>query len=323
MKILVIRLSSIGDIVLTTPIVRCLYHQKQDVKIHYLCKPSYLNILQSNPYINQVHVFDKQDTQLISSLCSEKFDYIVDLQNNKYSRRLCRQMNVLHATFPKLNLRKWILVNFKINLMPDKHVVDRYFEALKPVGVINDGKGLDYFLTELQRHDFTDLHLPEVYIAIAVGSKHITKQMPKDKLLSICEKISIPIVFLGDENDEETAKFIINRLDKPMYNLCGKLTLSLSAACIEKASHVLTGDTGLMHIAAAFNKRIISVWGNTVPAFGMYPYMPENKNRYVIIEKKKLYCRPCSKLGFKRCPHGHFKCMRDLMVEEIVKHINN
>jgi len=84
----------------------------------------------------------------------------------------------------------------------------------------------------------------------------------------------------------------------------------------------LTGDTGLMHVAAALGQRIVSVWGNTVPAFGMYPYMPNQTEKYVIIENKHLKCRPCSKLGYTRCPHFHFNCMKSLSVDEIVSFLN-
>jgi ADP-heptose:LPS heptosyltransferase len=64
-----------------------------------------------------------------------------------------------------------------------------------------------------------------------------------------------------------------------------------------------------MHIAAALRKPIVSIWGNTIPEFGMYPYFPMNSARSVISEVKDLHCRPCSKLGFKKCPKQHFKCM--------------
>ncbi len=321
MKILLIRLSSIGDIVLTTPLIRCLFFQVKDAELHYLCKSSYTEILESNPYLKKIHAFQKNDKLLIENLRAEKFDYIVDLQNNKHSLKLCRHLGVDYATFPKLNIKKWILVNFKINLLPDIHVVDRYFEAVRLLGVINDGKGLEYSISEKDKHNFLKLNLPKEYIAIAVGSNHITKQIPKDKLLYICQKTTLPIVFLGDKNDYETAAFIMHQLEKPSYNLCGEVNLQVSAACVENARCLLTGDTGLMHVGAAFGQRIISVWGNTVPAFGMYPYMPENKDKYVIIEHTCLRCRPCSKLGYKRCPLGHFKCMNDLDVHEIVKYI--
>lgn len=322
MKVLIIRLSSIGDIVLTTPIIRCVYNQIKDVEIHCICKTPFMELLTSNTYIHHVHGFDKQDKQLIQKLKSEQFDFVVDLQNNRHSRKICRELQLKQHTFPKLNSKKWLLVNFKINLMPDIHLVDRYFEAVKDIHIINDGKGLDFFLLEENEIAYQVLNLPKEYLAIAVGSKHVTKQIPKEKLVEICRKSQLPVVFLGDKHDEQTAHYVENRLDERSYNLCGKLSIRMSAICIEKAHCLLTGDTGMMHIAAAFNKKIISVWGNTVPAFGMYPYMPNSQDKYIIIEDKQLRCRPCSKLGYKRCPHFHFKCMKNLSTDEVVSYIN-
>ena len=322
MKVLFIRLSSIGDIVLTTPLVRCVNQQKANVEIHYLCKESYRLLLSSNPYIHKLHGFTKEDKTLKERLKDEKYDYVIDLQHNHHSKAICRYLKVPHRSFPKLNIRKWILVNFKINILPKVHIVDRYFKALEDLKVNNDNKGLNFFISDKDLHQIQKEDLPEVFIAVAVGSKHNTKQLPKEKLLEICQQTDIPFVFLGDEKDTATVEYIQANLLKPSYNYCGKLNLQESAFCVSKATIILSGDTGLMHIAAALNKPLITVWGNTVPAFGMFPYMPTNKDKYLIIENKKLLCRPCSKLGFKRCPLGHFKCMQSLSVDEIVACLN-
>ncbi len=322
MKVLFIRLSSIGDIVLTTPLIRCVYNQLKDVEIHYVSKTSFVDILLPNVYVHRVHGFDKNDKSLFERLKNEQFDFVVDLQNNRHSRKICRYLNCKQHTFPKVNVKKWLLVNFKINIMPDIHVVDRYFEALKDLHIVNDNKCLDFFLAKNDYAAYESLGLPPVYIAIAVGSKHYTKQIPRDTLLEICQKCTLPIVLLGDSNDVETAHFLESQLKEKPYNLCGKLSIRMSAVCIEKCTCLLTGDTGLMHVAAALGQRIVSVWGNTVPAFGMYPYMPNQKEKYVIIENTHLKCRPCSKLGYKHCPHFHFKCMKSLSADEIVSYLN-
>ncbi|MDD2621510.1 MAG: glycosyltransferase family 9 protein [Bacteroidales bacterium] len=322
MKILFIRLSSIGDIVLTTPLIRCVYQQIDKVEIHYVCKESFHEILDANPYIHKLHFFDKHDKLLKAVLKNEKFDYVIDLQRNRHSKAICRYLKVDYATFPKLNIKKWIFVNFKINLMPFVHVVDRYFMALEKLAVSNDHKGLDFFFSEEVRNKIDTLELPEVFVSVAIGSKHKTKQIPKEKLLEICSKTNYPCVFLGDKSDSLTAQYIQEHLRKPSYNLCGKLSVSESAGCLQRAKVLLCGDTGLMHIAAALSKNMITVWGNTVPSFGMYPYIPENPNKFIIIENKTLFCRPCSKLGYKRCPLRHFKCMQTLSVDEVADMLN-
>ena len=105
--------------------------------------------------------------------------------------------------------------------------------------------------------------------------------------------------------------------NKRIYNACGKLNLNQSASVVKQADVLITHDTGLMHIAAAFEKKIVSVWGNTVPEFGMYPYQKEEN--FKIVEVKDLSCRPCSKIGHKKCPKGHFDCMQKIDVDDVVR----
>ena len=321
MKILIIRLSSIGDIVLTTPIVRCVKQQIPASEIHYLCKPAYENLIETNPYIQKIHLLEKENPHFWKELQMEKFDYIIDLQNNYRSRKLSRKLNVPSAHFPKLNREKWLFVNLKINKLPNIHVVDRYFMATKilSVSIENDGQGLDFFIDSMDYKKVNTYNIPQFYVAIALGSKHKTKQLPLPMLIEICKRINQNIVLLGGEKEVEAANYICSQVGKNVSNLCGKLSLRESAACIDLSKILLTGDTGLMHIAAARNKPIVSVWGNTVPVFGMYPYMPQHPEWYHIIENTNLRCRPCSKLGFEKCPKKHFKCMNEIDIELIVK----
>lgn len=316
-------MSSIGDVVLTSPVVRCLKKQLPSVELHFLCKPGMKAVVETNPYIDDVHTFRKDDASLTRRLREETFDYVVDLQKNHYSRRICRQLRLPHATFPKLNLRKLLLVLFKCNCMPDVHIVDRYFRAVERLGVKNDGKGLDFFTEEKDVQELGMFPLPETYIAMAVGSQHATKQIPFEKMDEIIGGSRLPLVLLGDSRDALLAEKLQARYPEHCLNLCGKLSLRASAACVAGAHLVLTGDTGLMHIASAFNKRIVSVWGNTVPDLGMYPYMPLHPENSIIIENTSCACRPCSKLGHSRCPQKHFRCMTDIPSGRIINILNH
>ena len=200
-KILVIRFSSIGDIVLTTPIVRALKQQLKNVEIHYLTKKTNYSLLQNNKYIDKIHLLE--DTDLLKKLRKNKFDYIVDLHNNLRTLKIKAMLGVKSKAFPKLNLKKFLLVNFKINKLPNIHIVDRYFEATSKLGVINDKKGLDFFLQEedFVSPDALPLDFHNGYIAIVVGSKHFTKQMPLNLLTQICKGLDKPIILLGDKHN--------------------------------------------------------------------------------------------------------------------------
>lgn len=327
-KVLVIRFSSIGDIVLTTPVLRCLKQQIPQIEIHYLTKKSFNGILESNPHVSRVHAIEKEiSNEVIQELKAEKFDYIIDLHNNLRSRRVRMALGVKSYSFNKINIKKWLLVKLKLNRMPDVHIVDRYLKTVEPLGAFNDGLGLDYFIPANDEVDTNQiLKIQKPFIAIVIGAKHFTKQLPAKKIIKICEQIKQPIVLLGGKEDEFKANEIIEACkNKNIVSGCGKLNLNQSASVIKQASKVLTNDTGLMHIASSFNKKIISVWGNTVPEFGMYPYLSLKKNTgsSTIIEIKDLSCRPCSKLGYDKCPKGHFKCMNDIDEKSIIELINS
>jgi ADP-heptose:LPS heptosyltransferase len=320
-KILLIRFSSIGDIVLTTPVIRALKSQLK-CELHVLTKKQYAGIYRTNPFVDKVHFFEKELSEVLSELKTRQFDFVVDLQKNLRSLKIKRTLKRPSASFPKLNTQKWLLVNLKINKLPDVHIVDRYFEAVKTLGIVNDNKGLDFFIPD-EAHIKPieiDQRFGKTYIAFAIGGQHFTKMMPAEKVASIISKLDYPVVLLGGKEDvlkgEEIKEVSENKV---VLNAAGKLSLDQSASMIRQAAVVLTNDTGLMHIAAAFNKPIVSLWGNTVPQFGMYPYLPDAKSRSFIAEVSGLKCRPCGKLGFKKCPKGHFKCMLEQDEELIVQ----
>lgn len=312
-KILIIRFSSIGDIVLTTPVIRCIKQQVKDAEIHYLTKKSFKSILEHNPYITKVHVIEKDVNEVIDILKKENFDQVIDLHNNLRSLQVKMKLRKPAVSFKKMNFRKWLIVNFKRRNMILPHVVERYLDAAtKVLNVKNDMKGLDYFIPPYEEVVLSSLPLSHQggYIAFVIGAKHYTKQLPLEKIISICRKLDQPIILLGGKEDLERAEQIEKELGEIIYNACGKYNLNQSASLIRQAKKVITHDTGLMHIAAAFKKEIVSVWGNTVPAFGFTPYLPDERSK--IVEVNDLPCRPCSKIGYAKCPRGHFKCMRDI-----------
>ena len=323
MKILVIRFSSIGDIVLTTPVIRCLKNQIDNVEIHVLTKKKSSSLYKTNPYINKVYEYDDSLKKNIEELKLENYDYIVDLQKNKRSIRVTRALRKPHSSFPKLNFKKFLLTTFKINLIPDIHIVDRYFKAIEKLGVKNDFQGLDFFISEKNDYPLSELseNFQEGYHAFVIGGTYKTKILPAVKIVEIIQKLNEPVILLGGPDDVERANEIISAVSCQLsaISLVGKINLEQSASIVKKAKSVLTNDTGLMHIAAAFHKNIVSVWGNTVPELGMYPYLPNEKEKCHIVECKDVKCRPCSKLGFKECPRKHFNCMIKIDCDTVVE----
>lgn len=322
MKILIIRFSSIGDIVLTTPVIRCLKKTAGlHAEVHYVTKKAYAGIVQNNPYVDMVHVYDDDFGQLAKSLRAEQFDFIADLHNSIRSWRLRLSLKKPSKQFPKLNIQKWLLTAFKINKMPDLHIVDRYFETVRHLGTKNDTEGLDFFIPAAEE-GFADV-IPETfrknYIAFVIGARHATKRLPAGKIADVCKMLSVPVVLLGDHEDRQQGDLVYRACQENVFNACGLISLNQAAFLVKSARLVISHDTGLMHIAAAFKKRIISIWGNTVPEFGMSPYMPGHEKRSAIIDVKGLSCRPCSKIGYEKCPKGHFDCMQKIDTGLVVR----
>lgn len=325
MKFLIVRFSSIGDIVLTTPVIRCLKKQVPGAEIHFLMKDAFRSVVEHNPYIDKLHVLAHSWELMMEELKTEGYDYIIDLHHNLKTIRLKKELGIKAFSFYKLNVQKYIYTSLKINLLPRVHIVDRYLNTVKSFGVKNDGAGLDYFITkeeETRERDIPASHYAG-YIACVIGAAHGTKRWPVHKWKDFCASLDHPVILLGGKEDASRANEIVSVDNVKVYNACGKFSINESADLVKKAKVVVTHDTGLMHIAAAYKRPIISLWGNTVPSFGMYPYYGDNyltgrsQKPFDIIQVNKLWCRPCSKIGYDRCPLGHFKCMEKIEVETV------
>jgi len=311
MKLLIIRFSSIGDIVLTTPVIRCLKLQVKDAEVHFLTKHAFAPILENNPYIDKVISLRFSWELMIHELKQESYDYIIDLHHNLRTLRVKKALGVPAFAFDKLNIQKWLLTALHINRMPNMHIVDRLLKTVSFLGVVNDEKGLDYFIPEKDEVAVTDIPLSHTfgYVAVVIGAALNTKKMPVHLLQKLCISLPYPVILVGGKEDNDAGMAIAAKDPIKIYNACGKFNLNESADLVRNAVAVVTHDTGLMHIAAAFQKRIVSVWGNTVPAFGMAPYYGKTATLHTESEVRNLRCRPCSKIGYKKCPHKHFKCM--------------
>lgn len=306
-KILITRFSSIGDIVLTSPVIRCIRAQLPHAEIHYLTKSAYGELLAHNPHIDKLHLLGDSFDDCMRDLKNEGFSQLIDLHNNLRSRRVAAALGVKRHGFPKLNVEKWLYVNLKWNRMPDRHIVDRYLEACAHLGVVNDGEGLEHHIGPDDSLDPTSIDGlgNAAFIALVVGAKFATKQLPESLLQAVIDRVDAPLLLLGGPEDAELGKRLASNAKGRVVNRCGQLRINQSASLLSRAGVVIAHDTGLMHLAAAYKRPIVSVWGNTVPDFGMYPYLTKEER----MEVKGLSCRPCSKIGYAVCPKGHFNCM--------------
>jgi ADP-heptose:LPS heptosyltransferase len=320
MKILVIRFSSMGDIIYTTPVVRCLKKQLPDAEIHFLTKPAFKYIYDNNPYVDKLLLLKPTLVETISELKAERYDYIIDLHNNLRTTLIKLNLRVKSSTYKKQRIRKWLSLKFNLNLVPPIHLVERYLKTVKFLGVKNDDQLIDYYIKA--NYDLAKLLPPSHqngYIAFVIGATHFTKRMPNQKIISICNNLNVPVVLLGG-NDVKANADEIEANAPNIYNACGVTSLDESVFLVSKATSVVGFDTGLTHIAEAFNVPIASVWGGTVPELlGVQPYMVKD----FLVAGIELSCRPCSKFGLEKCPLGHFKCMNDMPEQPIVDFANH
>jgi ADP-heptose:LPS heptosyltransferase len=314
-KILVIRFSSIGDIVLTSPVVRVLKNQL-GAEVHFLTKSSFFSIVKDNPHIDKVLVLEDSLQTLRKNIRCEDYDYVLDLHNNLRSRMVTLGMGLRLFRLNKLNFQKWIMVNFKLNILPKKHIVERYLETGKTLGLMDDGGGLDFYFSRKENREIP-------FVAVVLGAAHFTKRFPPEKIVGICRLIKSHIILLGGKEEWEVGQWIQNLLPEgKAQNMCGRLSLQESADMVNASKVVVTNDTGMMHIASALGKKMVTIWGNTVPEFGMYPWLRKGEGEFKVFEIKDLSCRPCSKIGFDQCPKGHFQCMQLIDEGEVAKAVN-
>ncbi len=325
-KILVIRFSSIGDIVLTTPVFRCIKKQIPGVELHFVTKLIYKIVTATNPYIDNFFYLENDLKELIYKLKKENYDCVIDLHNNLRSLRIKKALNKRSFSINKLNVEKFLLTNLNINIMPSEHITQRSLDTASPVGISDDGFGLDYFIPEkdiVKQSDIPTSHSAG-FISMVIGATYETKKLPVHKLQELCYKIDHPVILLGGKEDFKDGEAISSVDPVKIYNACGKFNLNESADLVRQSKLVITHDTGLMHIAAALQKPIISIWGNTSPVFGMYPYYGSlSKQQYNLIEVNDLRCRPCSKIGYHHCPLEHFKCMENQDIDAILQIVHD
>ena len=312
-KVLIIRFSSIGDIILTTPVLRCL-KQQTGVEVHYLTKKSFSGLLQNNPYIDTLHCIDKEiGVNLIEKLKAEQFDLIVDLHGNWRSLRIKNVLGVPSKTFAKLNLQKWLLIHLGLDVMSRQHVADRYLGTVAHIGVANDCKGLDYFMAP---ETTVDVDLNKPFIAWSIGGSFSLKKLAVAQVAHVCNKLDLPVFLLGGLQEVDEAGAIIEACDhQNIQNFCGKLSLDETAFLIKNCKILLSNDTGLMHIGVAFKKPIISFWGCTKPSLGFGPYYSASSSIQML---SKISKRPCSKHG-QSCKHNNVGCIKSIDTDEILR----
>lgn len=336
-KTLVLRLSSIGDIILSSPLLRVLRKSAgKDARIDFVVRKEYAELVRYNHHLSFVHEYDVASgfeglKELAKTLYNERYELVVDIHDSirtKFLRAACRSKEAV--VVDKRKFERWLLVNLKRNAYDDAlSVADRYIETVEKYGVKNDGKGLEIFIPDSMLFEISGkmaklrLNEFEKVIGICPGAKHFTKRWQKEKFaeaaVSAAAEFNAKILLFGGENEKGDCNFVADEItkriaEKSVSNFAGEFSLLETAAAMEFCDVVLTNDSGLMHLAAAKQKKVVAIFGSTVREFGFFPYGTEA----IVIENEHLDCRPCTHIGRKSCPKEHFKCMNDISAEEVL-----
>ena len=322
-RIVIIRLSSLGDILLATPFIRSIKNQFPGIELDFIVREEYLDLLKLNPYLNKVFSFSRIENdnhKILKEIENSKYDLVIDLQNNLRSKQIVSRIKTQSVSFSKNSWNKFLLVNFKINYLKyAPQIPVRYAQTLP--GFQLDGKGLDLFT---DKGPSAELKQKESLIGFCPGARHFTKRWPKEYFIELGKKLNQfghTIVLFGGKTDKELCAYIRKEIPNSI-NLCNDNNILQTAADMKLCKVVVCNDSGLMHTASSVGTKIITIFGSTVKEFGFAPYKCTN----LILENNSLTCRPCSHIGKDHCPKKHFKCMQlikpDFVFDEVISFIS-
>ena len=328
-KILVIRLSSIGDILLTTPLLRVLKKRYPEANIDFVTKKRYIDLVRKNPHLNQVLAFDEEIgfsdlSRIKRHIKNGKYDTIIDIHKNWrsfYLRSFIGRPKILQ--YRKYRIRRFILIKLGLNLYNQPvPVYQRYINSVKSLDVQDDLEGLEIHL-DPRVQSFTNsflqrlgLRTDTLTVGIAAGAAFMTKRWPPERFQKVAKQLTdddgAQILLFGDTPDRHFTQTIAKAMGPAALDLAGRLTLMQTACAMAHCGVVVTNDTGLMHMASALKKRIVAIFGPTTEELGFFPVTPQSR-----VIQVDLSCRPCSHIGSHKCPKGHFRCMREISSDRV------
>jgi len=313
-KFLIIRFSSIGDIVLATPLVRCLKKKFPESRIDFVLKERYAGVLSGNPGISNLILYGGGIVPLIKKIRSEKYDYVLDIHGNFLSSLVSLFSGAKVLRSRRYLFERFMLVEFGLNFYRRNiPVSDRYIETASRLGVADDGLGPEFFVAGGVKNSLGVP--PGIYAGICPVSVWKTKRWPQENFAELSKKIvaekGCGVLIFGGPGDRDYCEKIRESAGGRAYNLSG-LSIQETAFYLRMCRVAVTNDTGPMHIACALKIPVVAIFGPTVEEFGFYPQAAGSK-----VVSKGLPCKPCSTKGCAECPAGGFGCMKDISIEEV------
>jgi ADP-heptose:LPS heptosyltransferase len=330
MKILIIHTGTTGEVLFCTPLIRALRVQL-DASVQLLTGPAGQIAVEENPYLDGVVVYNSGILDAVRQVRRRQFDTIFDLDGDLGSWLISACTGAANVyRLPRPRLASFLLTRFKIDRFTGENLADQYLQLARPLGIKPDEMRLECFIP--YKYDVPLDWLPagfrRGYVVFCISAPYKTRQLPLSRMIEVCDRINKPVILIGGEKESRTGTAIeefFNRSDGSeqfeeglkalnkktlVYNACGKFNFHQEKSLIRRAACVFTFDSDYLPVASAFGKETFCIYGNTVPAFGRYPY----HTRFTILEKQ-LPCRPCAMGGHEKCPLGHFRCMNNIAMD--------
>jgi heptosyltransferase II len=323
-NVLAVRFSSIGDVLLTTPLFRAIRQRHPAARITVLTKEAYAPLLSHNPHIERVIgvASGRPLTSVAAELRAGGYTYRLDLHDSLRTRLLRTLVPGRWRTYPKHRMARTLLIYTKRNLYRDRRpVAERYFSAARDLGVVPDGKPPEFVLGVAAEREVGDwlgsvgVTQSGPLIAVAPGAAHATKRWPLEHWRALIGRLiarGLDVAIVGGADDKSIGAELSQTGDGRAVSAAGALGLQATGALLRRSVALVSGDTGVMHMASGVGTPVVALFGPTVEAFGFFPYT----SRANVVELA-LSCRPCSSKGSPRCPLGHHRCMIDIAPEMV------
>lgn len=325
-SILLVRFSAIGDILLMTPLLRALRQRHPDARISVVTKATFAPLLAHNPRITEV-IGWKEPESLVGlgrELKRSGFSHRLDLHQSLRSRALRLRVGGKWTTYPKHRAARALLIHTRRDTYRDRrHVAERYFDAARGLDVVPDSGSLEMFLSRpvlALAEEFLSargIGATQQLIALAPGAAHFTKRWPEHHWTALARRLvehGNDLVVVGGPDDGELGARVAAAAGERAVNAAGAFDLPGSAALLKRARALVSGDTGVMHMATAVGTPVLALFGPTIEAFGFYPYHAK-----AMVLARDLSCRPCSAHGSAACPRTHHRCMQDTTPEDVLE----
>ncbi len=319
---------------LTTPLVRALYECYPGAYIGFCTTPAGARLLAGSAYLDRLLIYDKHGRdrgpagllRAALRLRYEKFDLALCPHRSFRSAMLLSLSGIPERVGFDVSAGRWLFTRLT-RRDSASHETLRNLDLLVPLGINPAGFSTQPFLPvsgEEANHVFGMIGVglpkgPGPLVLVAPGSVWGTKRWLAERFGELINRLhdehAARVILAGASQDREQAELVLKHVTAPCLDLVGRTDLRYLAALVRKADMVVSGDSAPMHIAWAFDKPTVAIFGATTPELGFAPL----SSRCIVVQVPGLECRPCSAHGPQSCPLGHFRCMKEITVQMVLE----